>query len=152
MEHEDLSFAFIDDAGLLRVLNDYHRQTRAAARVDAHLGVIVGCGSLVEGLLTWRLLKCEDRARASKGAPKDGSGQVRFFPEWGLAHLIDVSAELGLIGKTARQASWALKDFRNFIHPFNVLRQSARPDQALAMSCLAALTEIGRSLRQHLSQ
>jgi hypothetical protein len=51
-----------------------------------------------------------------------------------------------LIGKTAKQASWALKDFRNFIHPYNVLKQSARPDAALAMSAMAALIEIRRSL------
>ncbi len=72
--------------------------------------------------------------------------------QWSLAHLIEVSGELDLIGKTARQASWALKDFRNFIHPYNVLQQSARPDLALAMSSLAALAEIRRSLEGHLQR
>lgn len=112
----------------------------------------MGCGAVAEGLLTWALLQREDEALKCGKAPKDKGGQVLPLPRWGLAHLIEVSADIGAIGKAARQASWALKDFRNFIHPYNLLEQSARPDQALAMSALAALAEIRRSLEGHLPQ
>ncbi len=49
MKSPDLDFRFIEDAGLLTVLEDYYRQARRAASVDSYLGVIVGCGSVVEG-------------------------------------------------------------------------------------------------------
>ena len=51
------SFGFIDDVHLRRVLDAYYRQTRMAATADQHLAVIVGWGSVVEGLLTRGLLR-----------------------------------------------------------------------------------------------
>jgi atypical dual specificity phosphatase len=68
--------------------------------------------------------------------------------EWNLSNLIEVASNLGLIGKTAKDAAWALKGFRNFIHPYRLLREktSARADHALASSALAAAEEICRSL------
>lgn len=152
MQADDLNFAFVTDADLLAVLDEYYSQAQRAAVGDSYLGVIVGCGSVVEGLLTWALLQKEGEALKSAKAPKDKNGTVLPINRWGLTHLIDVSASLDVIGKTAKQASWALKEFRNFIHPYNVLKQSARPDQSLAMSALAALGEIRRSLEGHLPQ
>lgn len=143
---ENPGFAFVDDEHLRTVLEGYYSQAQKAAEADSHLGAIVGFGSVVEGLLTWALLKRETQALESVRAQKNKRGQVMPIQQWSLTSLIDVCAELGLIGKTAKQASWALKDFRNFIHPYNVLQQSARPDHALALSSLAALAEIQRSL------
>ena len=147
MDTSDLDFSFVDDTDLLKVLDEYYQQAQRAATSDSYLGVIVGCGSVVEGLLTWALLKKEDEVLRAPKAQKDKQGKVMPIRQWGLTHLIDASAELGFIGTTAKQASWALKNFRNFIHPYNVLKQSARPDQALALSSLAALEEIRRSLQ-----
>lgn len=140
------SFEFVSDVALRNVLRDYYGQARKASEVESYIGVIVGCGSVVEGLLTWALLKREAEAQQSKRAQKNKDGQPVPIRQWNLTALIQVCVELELIGKTAEQASWALKDFRNFIHPYNVLQQSARPDQALALSSEAALAEILRSL------
>ncbi len=150
MEAFELDLEFVDDPDLRAVLEDYYLQTRHAARAGSYLGVIVGCGSIVEGLLTWALLKREDEAAKSSRAPKDKQDQVVPVRHWLLTHLIDVSAELGVIGETAKKAAWALKDFRNFIHPYNLLQQSARPSPWLASSSLASLAEICRSLQGRL--
>lgn len=146
MEHQNLDFIFVGDDQVRQVLRDYYMQAVKASDAASYLGTIVACGSVVEGLLTWALLQKEQLALKSPKACKDKQGQVKPLQEWNLTNLIDVSVELKLIGTTAKQASWALKDFRNFIHPYNVLKQSARPDSALAMSAMAALIEIRRSL------
>jgi hypothetical protein len=143
-------FDFVEAPDVRKVLEEYGEQTQRALNAECYLGVIVGCGSVVEGLLTWALLRREKSALASRKTGKDKQGAVRPLREWNLSNLIDVSVDLGLIGKTAKQASWALKDFRNFIHPYNLLQQSARPDHALALSAVAAVIEIGRSLRSHI--
>jgi hypothetical protein len=117
VEAPNLTFGFVDDGDLRSVLGEYYSQAVRAAAGDSYLGVIVGCGSVVEGLLTWALLQRQDEALQSGKAPKDKQGGVLHVERWGLAQLIDVSADLGMIGKTAKQAAWALKDFRNFIHP-----------------------------------
>lgn len=142
----------MEDERVKAVLEDYYLQAEKASDAEAHLGTIVACGSVVEGLLTWALSQKEQIALKSSKAFKNKAGQVRPIEEWNLSNLIEVSVELGVIGKTAKDASWALKDFRNFIHPYNVLKQSARPDAALAMSAMAALLEITRSLRGKLNK
>ena len=128
MEHQNLDFTFVGDEQVQSVLEDYYTQAVKASEAASYLGAIVACGSVVEGLLTWALMQREALALKSSKACKDKQGRVRPLQEWNLSNLIDVSGELELIGKTAKQASWALKDFRNFIHPYNVLKQSARPD------------------------
>jgi hypothetical protein len=147
---DDLDLAFVTQPDLFAVLDRYYRDTRSAAAADSYLGVIVGCGAVVEGLLTWALLQNEARARESKNAQKNRANEVLPIEQWSLASLISVSADLGVIGTTAKQASWALKDFRNFVHPYNVLQQSARPDASLAASALAATCEIVRSMEGRL--
>jgi hypothetical protein len=117
-----------------------------AYEAGSYLGALVACGSVVEGLLTFALLQRKDTAQNSSKAHKDKKGTVLPLEKWNLTNLIDVAAELNLIGKTAKQASWAVKEFRNFIHPYNLVAQSARPDQNLAVSALAAVEEITRSL------
>ncbi|MEM4406427.1 MAG: hypothetical protein QXS68_05220 [Candidatus Methanomethylicaceae archaeon] len=150
MEISGLDFAFVDADDVRAVLDEYLSQTDRAKNAECYLGIIVGSGAIVEGLLTWALLRREPGALKSNKAPKDKQGKVMPLQEWSLTSLINVAAELGLIGKTATQASWALKDFRNFIHPYNLLKQSARPDRALAESAAAALVEIRRSLQGRL--
>lgn len=66
-------FAFVDAEELRMVLEDYRDQTQRALDAECHLGAIVGCGSLIEGLLTWALLRRGRRspptrpARTSRG-------------------------------------------------------------------------------------
>lgn len=111
MDIAQLDFPFVDADPIRRVLDDYLHQTEKAKGAACHLGVIVGCGSIVEGLLTWALLRIKNKALASSKASRDKQGNIKPLEEWSLTSLIDVAAELGLIGKTANQASWALKDF-----------------------------------------
>lgn len=139
-----MNLRFVSEEPVRVVLEEYLRQAEAAHKADAFLGAIVGYGSVIEGLLTWALLQSETEAMLK--APKDKQGNARPLKEWFLPDLIKVSHKMDLIGQAANQASWALKDFRNFIHPYNVLKQSARPDMALAMAAKAAMIEITRSL------
>ena len=152
MEIKNADFDFVTDDQVRFLLDDYCAQAAKAFEAQSYLGAIVGYGAVVEGLLTWALLQRETEALKSQKAEKDKQGNVKPLRDWNLAKLIEVSVELSLIGKTASQASWALKDFRNFIHPFNLLKQSARPDAALAISAGSALTEIRRSLAGRTSQ
>ena len=126
MEHQKLDFKFVKDDQVRLLLEEYYDQALKASKAEAHLGAVVACGSVVEGLLTWALLQRQDKALQSSKACKDREGTVKPLEEWYLNNLIDVSVELELIGKTAKAGSWALKDFRNFIHPYNVLNLFTR--------------------------
>jgi hypothetical protein len=153
MNIKEIDLSFVSDDNVRAVLENYYFQARRAFEAKAYLGTIVTCGSVAEGILTWMLLSKEREALSSKKAPKDQkSSEPKPIKLWYLPQLIAVSVELGLLGKTAERGSWALKDFRNFIHVYNLLEQSARPDEALALNGLTAIEEITRSVRGRLAK
>ena len=147
---QELDLAFVDDDSLREVVGEYWSQAAKAYSAGSYVGAIVASGAVVEGLLTWALLQRDDEALKSGKAGKDKLGELRPIRDWYLNNLIQVAIELGLVGNTAKDASWAVQDFRNFIHPYNVLKQSARPDEPLAISAMAAVQEIARSLKGNL--
>ena len=151
----DLSFVTDEDAR--KLIEDYYHQAVKAYGAGAYLGTLVACGGVLEGVLTWALLWRKEEAANSKGAQKGEKDQVLPIEQWGLSNLIKVASSLGLIGQTAKDAAWAVKEFRNFIHPYRLLRategdhpKSARPDEALALGALGGVKEICRSLRGRL--
>lgn len=135
-----IDFSFVDDDRLRQVLDDYHVQARQSFEHSLHAAAVVLSGGVVEGVLTWgiqRRLRQDDTLEAD----------LKAIPRLTLHQLIDKSVRLGLIGSAASQASWAVKDFRNYIHPYKVLTGSSRLDRSLAASALGAVKEIVRSLR-----
>jgi hypothetical protein len=76
MEHQNLEFEFVKDEQLRLVLERYYVQAVKASTAEAHLGTIVACGSVVEGLLTWALLQRKQAALQSPRAYKNRQGEV----------------------------------------------------------------------------
>ena len=159
MTTEKIDFTFLEDQWLCELLHDYWLQAQKAYDAEAYLGTIVACGAIVEGLLTWALQLPQNKAAAekSKYACKDEDKvtkvkTVKPFEKWDITNLIKVSEEMSLIGNKALIASWAVKEFRNLIHPYNLLYLSARPNQGLALSAKGAVMEITRSLKGRLQR
>ena len=50
------------------------------------------------------------------------------FHEWSLNSFIDVAYECGLIGLDVKKYSHVLRDFRNYIHPFQQASSGFKPD------------------------
>jgi hypothetical protein len=88
----------------------------------------------------------------SKCAPKDKhSGSVLRFPEWSLSAFIDVAHDFGLLGLDVKKYGHALRDFRNFIHPYEQMRANFTPDTHTArigmQVLLAAIADLGGQRR-----
>jgi atypical dual specificity phosphatase len=141
----EVDFSFIDHERLRLVVEDCYHQALSAYNNHLYAATIVLCGGVLEGVLTWAL---EEKKQQS---PDSFKSDAKPLPEWGLAKLIDQAVKLGLLGQSASRAAWAVKDFRNYIHPFNMLQGSSRADAALATNVLTAVVEIIRSLRGRLS-
>jgi hypothetical protein len=135
-------FGFITDRSVRKIVEDYHRQAVCAFEAGAYLGTLVACGGVLEGVLGWALL--------SKGITHIGKHSVE---ECYLPALIEEAVQQGLLGETAQASTWAVKEFRNFLHPYKLIRQqtSARPDQSLALNSLSAVDEILRSVCSRLT-
>jgi hypothetical protein len=147
MQLPELEFSFVTDETLRSILEDDYAQARLALEAHAYLGTIVTVGAVLEGLLTWALLTREDAALQHKNACRGKDGKVLPVAAWNLTNLLQVAESLDLLGKIASQGSWAVKDFRNLIHPYKLRDFSSRPDASLALNALSALSEIHRSVK-----
>jgi hypothetical protein len=69
-------------------------------------------------------------------APKDDAGKVLPFRRWNLAALIDAACGIGLLKLDVKKFSHALREFRNYIHPYEQNASGFTPDQDTARICL----------------
>jgi hypothetical protein len=99
---------------------------------DAPLSVIFLAGSTLEGVLFGVALKHPQEFNQSKSSPKDKDGKVRQFPDWTLSNFIDVAYEVGLLAEDVKKYSHTLRDFRNYIHPYQQMVSRFNPDKHTA--------------------
>lgn len=116
----------------------------------AYLATILMAGSTLEGTLLGVANNHPKPFNSASAAPKDGSGKVRRFQEWSLSAFIDVAQELRLVQHDTHKFSHTLRDFRNYIHPFQQMASGFTPTEHTAKLCLqvlrAAVHEIGQNV------
>ena len=70
---------------------------------------------------------------SAKSAPIESkTGKVKKFPEWSLSNFIDVAYELDYLKTDVKKFSHSLRDFRNYIHPYQQMAERFSPDQYTA--------------------
>ena len=108
-------------------------------KADSPLAVIFHCGSILEGLLLGLASANPQQFNQAPNSPKDRVGNVRQLHEWTLAQFIDVAWELGYLKLDVKKFSHALREFRNFIHPYEQMSARFNPDRHTAEICLQVL-------------
>ena len=107
---------------------------------DANLAVIFMAGSILEGALLGAAQKYPQQFNMSSACPKDSkTGKVKQFNEWTLSQFITVGRDINLLGEDVQKFSHALRDFRNYIHPYAQMATGFRPDKNTAEICLQVL-------------
>lgn len=114
-------------------------EARAAMGAGAYLSVILLCGSVLEAVLLGAAQKEPASFNRASASPKNGSGTVKPFHEWSLAQFIDVACELGLLKPDVKKFSHGLRDFRNYIHPYEQMVSGFAPDEHTAKVCFQVL-------------
>ena len=99
---------------------------------DAPLSVIFLAGSTLEGVLLGVALKHPKVFNQSKSSPRDKDGKVKQYPDWTLSNFIDVAYEVGLLAEDVKKYSHSLRDFRNYIHPYQQMSSKFNPDKHTA--------------------
>lgn len=127
------------DSIVSEVLKIRFAEIKNCFAAKAHLSVIFLSGSSLEGILLGIALKSPKEFNQAKSAPKEKEGKVKQFPDWTLSQLIDVSFEIGLIKDDVKKFSHALRDFRNYIHPYQQICSGFNPDHHTAKICFQVL-------------
>ena len=126
------------DATVVPIIEARLEEARTTLKVGAYLSVIFLCGSVLEAVLMGAAGNAPALYNGAKASPgKDG--RVRKFSEWSLAQLIDVACEVGHLKPDVKKFSHGLRDFRNYIHPYEQLVSGFSPDQHTAKLCFQVL-------------
>lgn len=114
-------------------------EARKALGAGAHLSVIFLCGSVLEAVLLGAAQKEPARFNRATASPKAKDGSVKQFHEWSLAQFIDVACEIDLLKPDVKKFSHGLRDFRNYIHPYEQMQSGFTPDEHTAKLCFQVL-------------
>lgn len=105
---------------------------------NAYLASIIICGSVLEGILLGTATHFPKEFNKSKSAPKI-DGKVLTLHNWTLSQFIDVAFSIGLLHEDVKEFSHVLRDFRNYIHPYQQMSTGFYPDDHTAKICMQVL-------------
>jgi hypothetical protein len=114
-------------------------EARTALGAGAYLSVIFLCGSVLEAVLLGAAQKEPARFNQAGSSPKAADGTVKRFHEWSLAQFIDTACEVGLLKPDVKKFGHGLRDFRNYIHPYEQMVSGFTPDEHTAKVCFQVL-------------
>lgn len=127
------------DTAVCDILKQRLDEIRRCLSAHSSLAVIFLCGSTLEGILLGTASARAKDFNQSGISPKDKTGRVKPFQEWTLNDFINVARDLNLIGEDVKKFSHALRDFRNYIHPYQQLSSKFNPDTHTAKICWQVL-------------
>lgn len=127
------------EAQVASIIEARLKEARKALKADANLSVIFLCGSVLEGVLLGVARSGPEKFNRSTASPKDVNGKVKPLHEWNLAQFIDVACDVGLLKLDVKKFSHGLRDFRNYIHPYQQMISGFTPDQHTAKVCFQVL-------------
>ena len=146
------------DSSVIDILNSRIIEIQNSIKSNSPLSCVILCGSVLEGILLGVASNRMKEFNKCEISPKNKKTQkVLAFNEWSLANFIDVSFKLGLIDLDVKKYSHSLRDFRNYIHPYQQMVSGFNPDIETAkiswQVLKAAITDLSkRTLNQILDR
>lgn len=117
------------------ILNSRIQEIKANLNTCTPLSAIVMIGSTLEGILLGFATKNPKDFNQAKAAPKNKEGKTKYYHDWSLSNFIDVAYELRFIQEDVKKFSHTLRDFRNYIHPYEQMSSGFNPDIHTAKLC-----------------
>lgn len=127
------------DEHIKPILNQRINEAKTNLKYNTPLSAIFQCGSILEGLL---LALAQNNPRDFNTAPssaRDSTGKVKQFHEWTLSQFINTAYEIKYIKDDVKKFSHVLRDYRNYIHPYQQLMSGFSIDTQTAMICMQVL-------------
>lgn len=135
---------------IVTVLEHRVREIEKCFSAPSPLAVILLAGSTLEGILLGLATQYPKHFNTTRASPKDSSGKARQFQDWSLSNFIDVAKELSLIQHDTHKFSHSLRDFRNYIHPFEQMASGFTPRENTAKICLQVLKAAIHDLHENI--
>lgn len=129
-DFEDISFVKLNiESSVIDILELRIIEIKNLIKSKSALSCVILCGSVLEGVLLGIANSKMREFNQCEISPKNKvTSKVLPFNQWSLSNLIDVSHSLGLLGLDVKKYSHSLRDFRNYIHPYEQLSSKFNPD------------------------
>lgn len=127
------------EAQLIPIIESRLNEALVALGAAAYLSVIFLCGSILEAILLGAAQNEPLRFNKASSSPKTKENKVKHFHEWSLSQFIDVACEINLLKPDVKKFSHGLRDFRNYIHPYEEIKSDFTPDEHTAKLCFQVL-------------
>lgn len=117
------------DGAVIDILDARIIEIKNSIKSKSPLSCVILCGSVLEGILLGIASSKMREYNQCSISPKNKETQkVLAFNDWTLSNFIDVSHNLGLLGLDVKKYSHSLRDFRNYIHPYQQMTSRFNPD------------------------
>jgi len=100
---------------------------------QAYLASIILIGSVIEAVLLGAAITNRKQFSEATGSPKTA------VEKWNLSSLIDVATEIGMLKKDVGKFSQTVREFRNYVHPFQEASPDFKLDRHTARICCQVL-------------
>ena len=121
-----------------------------AYQSESYFSVIILCGSILEGILLFAAQKNPKQFNISKKVPKSHN-KPKNFQDWKLSEFIEVAYDIGYLDRVSYKYSHILREFRNYIHPFEALTNKHYTfDKKSAEISIKVLTKTFEDLEKYL--
>ena len=127
------------DVNVSSLIKQRLREVEFCLGHEAPLASIFLIGSILEGILLGVATTFPDQFNQAQSAPRDKDGKIRKHHDWKLNSMIDVATEIGILKQDVKKFSHAVRDFRNYIHPYAQVASHFSSDKHTALICFQVL-------------
>jgi hypothetical protein len=121
------------DGAVTIILEQRIVEVKQSLKAGLALSTIFLCGSILEGILLGVASKKPKEFNQSPKCPRcKATGKPKLFHEWTLSNFIEVAHDIGLLGLDVQKYGHSLRDFRNYIHPYEQMSSGFNPDMHTA--------------------
>lgn len=140
----ELKLEFVDDEKLRVILESDLREVTQLLEGRAWKSCIILCGSILEGLLLWKL---EDAHRDGAESPSEEGAKIADYEDFGLALLLRSCREQQLVENEAMMLTEWAREYRNLIHPGNQRRSGRQVREEHANIAINLVMLVANSMR-----
>ena len=127
------------DANVSQVLKIRLNEIEICINNDVALASIFLIGSMMEGILLGTASLYPKIFNQAKSAPKDNKKKKKKFYDWTLNDFINTASEIGILKQDVKKFSHVVRDFRNYIHPYQQMAENFEPNKQTALICFQVL-------------
>jgi len=125
----------VSDSSLADILTFRWAEAQRCFKAEAYLSSVIMMGSILEGVLLYKVEQNAGPAKQAKAAPRDKTGAAKPIHDWSLSALIDVAHEVGWLQGDVKRFSHGLRESRNIVHPYVQRISKDSPDGDTCRIC-----------------